>query len=129
MGVWAQEKAHQAYFKAVLEEVCPPQKLIKRLGVRLGDVLGRLQGRILGGVMSNSALRRCSAQIAIVLGNAVYEVPEYVRSLRQTDFSEFCTVNGDLEHTAVVGYDRMVTLARSMPESRIVKETAVLVGT
>ena len=48
-------------------------------------------------------------------------------SLRQTDFSEFCTVNDDLKHTAAVGYDRVVTLASSMPESRIVKETAVLV--
>lgn len=48
MNVWAQEKAHQAYFEAFLEEVCPPSTKIERLFVRLKEYRGQLQGEILG---------------------------------------------------------------------------------
>jgi hypothetical protein len=124
MNVWAQEKSHQAYFEAFLEEVCPPSTKIERLLVRLKEYRGELQGQLLGASMSDSRL----AQIAIVLGSTIYEVPEYVQGLREIAFAEFCTINGDLEHTAVIGYERMVELARSLPKSStIIRGTTALV--
>jgi hypothetical protein len=55
-------------------------------------------------------------------------VPEYVQGLRDKTFVQFCAINGDLEHTVVIGYERMVALARSLPKSStIIRGTTALV--
>jgi hypothetical protein len=126
MGVWAQETAHQAYFAAVLGEVNPPKTLIGRIEVQIEEMRGKLEGKILGSLISKDVLRRRMAQLAIVMGTHIEAVPEYVQSLRQKKFSEFCHINADLEHTAVLGYRRMLTLAERIRDTAIIAETAVL---
>jgi hypothetical protein len=86
-----------------------------------------MEGQLLGGLVSGNALRRYTAKLAIIIGTRIDAVPGYVQSLRQTSFSEFCNINGDLEHTAILGYERMVALGRKMPNSEIIQETALIV--
>jgi hypothetical protein len=50
-----------------------------------------------------------------------------VQSLRQKSFPEFCHINGDLEHLAVLGYERMIALGQTIPSSGIIQDTTVMV--
>jgi hypothetical protein len=127
MGVWAQESAHREYFAAVLKEVNPPKTLLGRIRTRLREVRGILEGRLLGDLVSRSDWRRHAAQLAIIMGTKINAVPAYVRSLRKTSFAEFCNINGDLEHTAVVGYQRMLNLGRTMPNVAVIAETPLMI--
>jgi hypothetical protein len=126
-GVWSQEKAHQSYFKAMLSGIDPPEKLVDRIYNKMSAIRGRVEGRVLGGVMSKKLSQRAYALVAIALGNSIDKVPEYVSSLRETNFSQYCHVNADLEQTAVMGYQRMVELGTSIPDSDIISESAILV--
>lgn len=126
MGVWAQELAHQSYFAAFLKEVRPPRTLMANLAARRDQVRGQVEGSLLGNLISDRPWRHHVAQVAIVLGSKIGAVPEYVRSLRQTSFPEFCEINGDLEHTAVLGYQRMLDLAHRIPEAEVIAETTVI---
>jgi hypothetical protein len=127
MSVWAQESAHKSYFSAVLEEVSPAASLFGRIRTRTERVRGKLEGIILGSLMSSVTMGHRLAQLAIVIGIQVDAVPEYVKTLRKINFSEFCHVNGDLEHTAVIGYERMLALANKIRKAAIIEETTVIV--
>jgi hypothetical protein len=124
--VWAQESAHQKYFAAILEEIDPSSKFRSYLSERLVQLRGAIEGKVLAGVIANKLAMRLKAQIAILIGSFVDEVPPYVRGLTRKTFSEFCVINSDLEYTAVRGYERMIQLARSMPDSDIVQDTTVM---
>jgi hypothetical protein len=126
MGVWAQESAHRKYFAALLKAVGLPRTFRERIRTRLCELRGTLEGRLLGDLISRNAWRRHSAQLAIIVGTKINAVPAYVRSLRQTSFAEFCSINGDLEHTAVLGYDRMLELGRTLRNIALITETPVM---
>jgi hypothetical protein len=126
-GVWSQEKAHQSYFNAMLSGIDPPEKLVDRISNKVSAIRGRVEGRVLGGVMSKKLSQRAYALVAIALGNSIDEVPEYVLSLRETNFFQYCHVNADLEQTAVMGYQRMVELGTSIPDFDLISDSAILV--
>jgi hypothetical protein len=90
----------------------PPDSLVDRINNKLVEIRGNVEGNVIAGRMSKKASQRFLAFLAIVLGKATADVPAYVSSLRETTFSEFCSVNADLEHTAVLGYQRMWRCAR-----------------
>jgi hypothetical protein len=56
-----------------------------------------------------------------IISRASATVILYVKSLHQTTFSEYCYVNADLERTAVLGYDRMLELGRSVAEEAAIR--------
>jgi hypothetical protein len=122
MGVWTQEKAHQSYFQAILEGINPSQELVERIGKKLTQIRGKVEGRVIAGLMSKNKIRHYSALVMITIGKRTTDVPEYVQRLRQKNFSEYCYVNADLEQTAVLGYDRMLSLGRSKPDFDLVYE-------
>lgn len=126
-GVWSQEMAHQSYFESMLSGIDPPEKLLQRISNKLSAIRGRVEGRVLGGVVSKNFSQRAYALLAIAVGKSINKVPEYVSSLRETNFSEYCHVNADLEQTAVMGYQRMVQLGTLIPDSDLISDSAVLV--
>lgn len=129
MGVWTQEEAHHSYFAALLREVNPPKELRERIRIRLDRVRGRLEGQVLGNLVSGNPLFRYPAKLAIIIG-ARFDadaVPEYLKSLRRTSFSQFCSMNQELEQTAVLGYRRMLTLGRQIMDSDLLQDTPVMV--
>jgi hypothetical protein len=125
-GVWAQENGHQGYFKALLRGINPSDTLMERIRNELVSIRGKLEGNVIGGLMSPLAKTRFLARVAIVIGKTTTTVPEYVSELKQTHFSKFCAINADLEHTAVVGYERMMELGRSIPDYELFTDTALL---
>jgi hypothetical protein len=126
VAVWAQESGHQAYFQAMLKAIDPPKKFMERIDQMLLDIRGRVEGTVVAGLVSQDRIRRLSAQVAIIIGKTTTEVPKYVEALHKTNFSEYCSINADLEHTAVAGYDRMIALARQLPDADFVTDTPVL---
>jgi hypothetical protein len=125
MGVWAQENGHQGYFKALLRGINPSENLMVRIKNDLLAIRGRLEGKFIGAIISPEARKRYAARVAIVIGKITTKVPDYVSELKQTQFSQFCAINADLEHTAVIGYERMMELGRSIPDYELFTDTAL----
>ena len=103
----------------------PPDSLVDRINNKLVEIRGNVEGNVIAGRMSKKASQRFLAFLAIVLGKATPDVPAYVSSLRETTFSEFCSVNADLEHTAVLGYQRMMALCEVIPGFELMTDTTL----
>jgi hypothetical protein len=123
-NVWAQEEAHQAYMEAFLKAVAPPKTFFEKFNVFVQGIMGKVEGNVIGGMISPSKLRQARAHLAITVGNFVSDVPEFVQSLENTSFSNFCAVNAQLEETAILGYERMLDLVL-MLENHLSSQTAV----
>jgi hypothetical protein len=123
--VWAQERGHQKYFETVLQGIDPPEEFMAKIEQMLLGIRGRIEGAVLSDAMSKSHRRRLRAKIAITLGKTMKAVPEYVGALHEAKFSTYCSVNADLEQTAVAGYERMIELARQSPDAKFMKDTPV----
>lgn len=124
-GVWAQENGHQGYFKALLKGINPSQTLMSRISNELVAIRGKLEGKIIAGAVSPDIVKRYAARAAIVVGEFTSNVPDYVSELKQTQFSQFCSINADLEYTAISGYRRMMVLGSSIPDYELFTDTAL----
>ncbi len=125
-GVWAQEAAHQAYFTAILNSAFGHEQLPDEFEKMWEGMRGKVEGRVLRSRIATERWRRHLARVAITIGRAIMEVPPYVESLREVTFSEFCEINGDLEQTAVSGYNEMLVLTRRLKKSGLVAETQLV---
>jgi hypothetical protein len=127
VSVWAQESAHQSYFRAMLNGISVPEKLSDRLTQKMNEIRGQVEGWVVANMMSQRLTSRYLALLAVAVGRSVGEVPEFVATLQATSFSEYCDINADLENTAVTGYERMLELGNGMPDFELVEDTTILI--
>jgi hypothetical protein len=124
-GVWSQENAHEHFFKAVLFGIYRQDTLSTELQTELEGAYGSWQGKMLAALLTQRSLRRHFAQIAVTVGSYLTDVPEYVRQLEKARFPQICTINADLESTAVSGYRRMRELIEALKDRPEVANTAL----
>jgi hypothetical protein len=124
--VWAQEKGHQEFFESLLKIIDPPKNIMEKIETMLENVEGQIEGDVISNAMSPTIRGRLQAKIAIIVGKTMHKVPEYVEGLHNVSFSKYCSVNADLEQTAVSGYGRMIAIARQVPDAPFMKRTPVV---
>ena len=106
-SVWAQENAHDAYLKAVLRVIHPPESFVDSLKAFFQRTMGRIQGIVIPNLMVSDPVRHALARIALAVGSIVDDVPEFATGLRARDFASYCRFNAALEQAAVRGYARL----------------------
>jgi hypothetical protein len=109
-SAWTQEIGHKYFLAAVLKRVNPPKTFFKRLSASCQDVLGAIEGKTIGNLVSGDSFEMARARIALAIGSLVNDVPEFVKDIHRMSFSDFASLNADLEETAMHGYKRMSEL-------------------
>lgn len=126
LGVWAQEEAHQSYFSTMLRGIKSDDETKSKIASLLTRVRGQVEGMVIESLVGKSEFKRFCARVAIILGQAAEDVPAYVKDLHEKQFSEYCSINADLEHTAVQGYSRMLELGNRLLDRSIFTDSTLL---
>jgi hypothetical protein len=126
VAVWAQESAHREYFEAMFKAIDPPRAYMEEIKTMLENIQGQIEGDVLSNAQSPTLQGRIKAKIAIVVGKMMGKVPAYVEGLHNASFSKYCSVNAELEQTAVSGYSRMIEIARLVPRASFMQDTPVI---
>lgn len=103
-NIWIHEETHARYLGSL-------QRSWDIETVRLNELYGRLQGFVTDAATRGSVL----ARLAIAIGVAFDQAPDFVRELDRMTLREFCGFVGELEETAILGYQRMLALTGAMP--------------
>jgi hypothetical protein len=126
LDVWAQEEAHQSYFKTMLRGIKSDAKTESKVGLLLTKIRGQVEGMAVESLVGRSEFKRFCARVAIILGQTTEDVPSYVKDLHEKQFSEYCSINADLEHTAVKGYSRMLELGNGLLDRSVFTSTTLI---
>lgn len=126
LDVWAQEEAHQSYFKTMLRGIKSDAETKSKIGLLLTRLRGQVEGMVIEGLVGKSEFRRFCARVAIALGQTTEDVDDYVKYLHEKQFSEYCSINADLEHTAVKGYSRMLELGKRLLDRSVFTNTTLI---
>jgi len=115
---WRDEEMHSIYIRGALLKYGGPILRLKAFAQQIGGLVGGWAGSVLQHVpRSKAPLSRAGATFVTWLGGLTGKVPEDVRKyLNYGPFREFCVFNIDAEKTARLCYDRMIALAREVPE-------------
>jgi hypothetical protein len=115
---WRDEEMHSIYIRGALLKYGGPILRMKAFAQQVGGLVGGWAGSVLQHVpRSKAPLSRAGATFVTWLGGLTGKVPEDVRKyLNYGPFREFCVFNIDAEKTARLCYDRMIALAREVPE-------------
>jgi uncharacterized protein (DUF362 family) len=115
---WRDEEMHSIYIRGALLKYGGPILRLKAFAQQIGGLVGGWAGSVLQHVpRSKAPLSRAGATFVTWLGGLTGKVPEDVRKyLNYGPFREFCVFNVDAEKTARLCYDRMIALAREVPE-------------
>jgi len=103
-NIWVHEESHARYLAAL-------QRSWDIETVMLNEIYGRLQGFVTDAATRGNVL----ARLAIAVGVALQQAPDFVNELERMTLRDFCSFVGELENTAILGYRRMLELATTMP--------------
>jgi uncharacterized protein (DUF362 family) len=115
---WRDEEMHTIYIRGALLKYGAPLLRMRALAQQMGGLVGGWAGSVLQHVpWSKAPISRAGATFVTWLGGLTGKVPEDVRKyLNYGPFREFCVFNVDAEKTARLCYERMIVLAREVPE-------------
>ncbi len=115
---WRDEEMHSIYIRGALLKYGGPFLRMRAFAQQLGGLVGGWAGSVRQHVpWSKAPFSRAGATFVTWFGTLTGKVPEDVRKyLNYGPFREFCVFNVDAEKTARLCYERMIALAKEVPE-------------